>query len=102
MIEIKQRSLTSADLSAEKLAKLDTSKTCVFSEWAGKGHWTLVHDGKHIIVFHGPEAATGTGNPAHKMLCGDEKELRDEIKRLGLSWPDEQRPKLTYQSGHKN
>ena len=85
MIEIKQRSLTSADLSAEKLAKLDAGKTCALSEWAGTGHWTLVHDGKHIVVLHGPESVTGTGNPAHKMFCGDEKELRDEIKRLGLT-----------------
>ena len=58
------------------------------SEWSGKS-WTLVHDGKYIVVLHGPEAITGTGNSKHTMLCGTESELRAKVKRLGLISSDD-------------
>jgi len=49
-----------------------------------KGEECLVHDGKRIIVRHGPEAVTGCGNPAYTMLTGTKKELDAEVARLGL------------------
>ena len=64
-------------------AKIAPNKAIRLSEWEGRQH-VLVHDGKHIIVRHGPESVTGTGNPALVMVCGSEKEIDAEIKRLGL------------------
>jgi len=49
-----------------------------------EGEECLVHDGKRIIVRHGPEAVTGCGNPAYTMLCGTPKELDAEVARRGL------------------
>jgi len=49
-----------------------------------KGEECLVHDGKRIIVRHGPEAVTGCGNSAYTMLCGTPKELDVEVARVGL------------------
>lgn len=44
----------------------------------------LVHDGKHLVVRHGPEAHTGTGNPNFTMVTGSPKEIDAEISRLDL------------------
>ena len=71
------------DIPTVALSTWPADKTVAHSEWSGKS-WTLVHDGKCIVVLHGPEAITGTGNSKHTMLCGTESELRAEIKRLGL------------------
>ena len=70
-----------------KYAKVDYKE----SSWAGPGKWTLVHDGKTIIVRHGPlnkagrPISTACGNPLYTMLCGTEEEVSAEIKRLGLA-----------------
>jgi len=48
------------------------------------GAEVLVHDGKRVIVRHGPESHTGTGNPAFTMVTRSPKEIDAEIARLGL------------------
>jgi len=50
------------------------------------GKQVLVYNttNKHIIVIHGPESITGTGNEDHIMITGTEKEIEEEKKRLGL------------------
>ena len=88
MIKIIPRIPTDKDIPTVALSTWSADKTIAHSEWGGKS-WTLVHDGKYIVVLHGPEAITGTGNSKHTMLCGTESELRAEIKRLGLISSDD-------------
>ena len=75
------RVLKASEIPAK--ARVAPNRKIRLSEWEGRQH-VLVHDGKHIIVRHGPESVTGTGNPALVMVCGSEKEIDAEIKRLGL------------------
>jgi len=49
------------------------------------GKEVLVHDGKRIIVRHGPECFTGCGNPAFTMITGTREEIDAEIARLKLT-----------------
>jgi len=49
------------------------------------GKEVLVHDGKTIIVRHGPECFTGCGNPAFVMITGTKAEIDAEIANLGLA-----------------
>ena len=79
------RVLKASEIPAK--ARVAPNKAIRLSEWEGRQH-VLVHDGKHIIVRHGPESVTGTGNPALVMVCGSEKEIDAEIKRLGLAPAD--------------
>ena len=70
-----------------KYAKVDYKE----SSWAGPGKWTLVHDGKTVIVRHRPlnkagrPISTACGNPLYTMVCGTEEEIEAEIKKLGLT-----------------
>lgn len=52
------------------------------------GKEVLVHDGKRIIVRHGPECFTGCGNPAFVMITGTAKEIDAEVARLRLTSGD--------------
>ena len=53
------------------------------------GDQVLVHDGKRVIVQHGPEAHTITGNAAYTMVTGTKLEIEAELKRLKLTTADE-------------
>jgi hypothetical protein len=44
----------------------------------------LVHDGKRIVVRHGPGQTTGCGDPACTMLKGTKAEIDALKTRLGL------------------
>ena len=48
------------------------------------GKHVLIHDGKKIIVRHGPEAHTGCGNPDYEMITGTPEEIDNEVAKLGL------------------
>lgn len=50
-----------------------------------KDEHVLIHDGKRIVVTHGPEATTGCGNPKLIVVIGSRGEIDEEIKRLGLT-----------------
>ena len=82
--EVAARALRADEIPASIKDSFPAGKQVRLSEWEGTDKWVLVHDGKHIISHHGPKAATGTGNPDYTMLVGDEKEIAEEIKRLGL------------------
>lgn len=81
MITIVARTLSRAEIPAG--AKVPVNVKVRLSEWAGRQH-VLVHDGKRIVVRHGPKAITGTGESNLVMVCGTEAEIDAEVKRLGL------------------
>jgi len=89
MIKTAPRIPIDKDIPTAALSTWPVGKMIAHSEWSGKS-WTLVHDGKYIVVLHGPEAITGTGNSKHTMLCGTESELRAKVKRLGLISPEDE------------
>lgn len=47
----------------------------------------LVHDGKSVIVRHGAEAHTGSGNTLYTMITGTKIEIEAEIASLKLTTP---------------
>ena len=55
-----------------------------------KDQEVMAHDGKQIVVRHGPEATTGTGNKDYVMVMGTKDEIENEIAKLGLKPPDGQ------------
>jgi len=87
LTEISSKTLIKEELPQEIKEEFPLDKKVLLSEWAGKDKWILIHDGKYIICHHGPEAISGTGNPDYVMVAGTEKEIEEEIKRLGLVLP---------------
>lgn len=82
MIEIAARTLTATELPSKADAAVKSA--CVKQSKDAPGGCVLVHDGKQIIVEHGPEDQTICGNPAYKMMCGSKEEIAAEKKKLNL------------------
>lgn len=88
ILSVTSRVLDRQELPGAIKDSFPLAKKVYLSEWAGLDKHILVHDGTHIKVQSGPGSAVGCGNSDYVMVCGSEKEVDVEIKKLNLTWED--------------